>query len=168
MRQQVSHPQVEYAPPALHAPAKSDGVETRVSKEPSTFAETRDAPHLPLLCAPSNNPYRTDLTPSTGASAPSTSDTLLVAESPLSPTLAARRQSPLPFLESETTSGIWTHVPTPLADRPTQYRAMPIINFESMASEADNRGRIGRRRCGRRRASIWRTGENCQYLQPLR
>ncbi|EMS18075.1 uncharacterized protein RHTO_07069 [Rhodotorula toruloides NP11] len=137
MRQQVSHPQVEYAPPALHAPAKSDGVETRVSKEPSTFAETRDAPHLPLLCAPSNNPYRTDLTPSTGASAPSTSDTLLVAESPLSPTLAARRQSPLPFLESETTSGIWTHVPTPLADRPTQYRAMPIINFESMASEAD-------------------------------
>ncbi|GAA6032095.1 hypothetical protein NBRC10512_000404, partial [Rhodotorula toruloides] len=137
MRQQVSHPQVEYAAPALHAPAKSDGVETRVSEEPSPSAEPKDAPHLPSLHAPTNNPYRIDLTPSTGASASSTSNMLLVGDSPLSPTLAARRQSPSPFLEFDTTSGIWSHVPTPLVDRPTQYRTMPIIDFESTPSEAD-------------------------------
>ncbi|GAA6045617.1 hypothetical protein NBRC10513_005035 [Rhodotorula toruloides] len=63
----------------------------------------------------------------------------LVAKSPISPTLAARRQDPpVPsFLKSETTSGIWSHVPTPLADRPAQYRPMPIIDFKSTASDAD-------------------------------
>ncbi|EGU12008.1 Pol-like protein [Rhodotorula toruloides ATCC 204091] len=111
MRQQVSHPQVEYAPPALHAPAKSSGVEARVSEDPSPLAETKDAPFSPSLQAPTNDLYRTDSTPLTGASAPSTSGMNLVGESPLSPTIAARRQDhPTPsYLESEFTSGIWSH-----------------------------------------------------------
>ncbi|KAL7336602.1 hypothetical protein BJY59DRAFT_581454 [Rhodotorula toruloides] len=139
MCQQVSHPQVEYAAPALHAPAKPYGVETRVSEGSSTSAESENAPFSPSLRAPSSKLHRTNATPSTGASAPSTSDMHLVAESPLSPTLAARRQDvPAPsFLESKTTSGIWSHIPTPLADRPTQYRPMPIIDFESTANAAD-------------------------------
>ncbi|BGO91184.1 hypothetical protein NBRC10512v2_003452 [Rhodotorula toruloides] len=139
MRQQVSHPPVEYAAPALHAPAMSDGVETRVSEEHSPSAEPKNAPLSPSLHAPTNNLYRTDLTPSTGASAPSTSDMNIAGESPLSPTLAARRQeTPAPtYPESESTSGIWSHIPTPLADRQTQYRPMPIIEFKSTASETD-------------------------------
>ncbi|GAA6043786.1 hypothetical protein NBRC10512_004513 [Rhodotorula toruloides] len=95
---------------------------------------------------------------SAGASAPSTSDMILVGNSPLSPTLAACRQSlkkdkifPSLFpafasfypgflllpTASETTSGIWSHVPTPLANRPTQYRPMPIVDFEPTTSEAE-------------------------------
>ncbi|BGO91185.1 hypothetical protein NBRC10512v2_003453 [Rhodotorula toruloides] len=117
----------------------SDGVETRVSEEHSPSAEPKNAPLSPSLHAPTNNLYRTDLTPSTGASAPSTSDMNIAGESPLSPTLAARRQeTPAPtYPESESTSGIWSHIPTPLADRQTQYRPMPIIEFKSTASETD-------------------------------
>uniref|UniRef100_A0A0K3CQZ3 BY PROTMAP: gi/342319148/gb/EGU11098.1/ Pol-like protein [Rhodotorula glutinis ATCC 204091] n=1 Tax=Rhodotorula toruloides TaxID=5286 RepID=A0A0K3CQZ3_RHOTO len=121
MRQQVSHLPDEYAAPALHASAKSDGVETRVSEGPSSIAETENAPFSPSFHAPASKLYRTSTTPSTGASALSTSDMVLVGESPLSPTLAARRQEdPAPsFLESETTSGFWSHNPTPLDKRPT-------------------------------------------------
>ncbi|PRQ72333.1 hypothetical protein AAT19DRAFT_9672 [Rhodotorula toruloides] len=139
MRQQVSHLPDEYAAPALHASAKSDGVETRVSEGPSSIAETENAPFSPSFHAPASKLYRTSTTPSTGASALSTSDMVLVGESPLSPTLAARRQEdPAPsFLESETTSGFWSHNPTPLDKRPTQYRPMPIIDFKPSLDEAD-------------------------------
>ncbi|BGO99550.1 hypothetical protein JCM10021v2_003225 [Rhodotorula toruloides] len=101
--------------------------------------QTKDAPFSPSLQAPTNDLYRTDSTPLTGASAPSTSGMNLVGESPLSPTIAARRQDhPTPsYLESEFTSGIWSHVPTPLHERPTQYRPMRIIDFKSTTSEAD-------------------------------
>ncbi|BGP11035.1 hypothetical protein JCM10049v2_006932 [Rhodotorula toruloides] len=136
MRQQVCHPPIAYAAPTLHAPAKSDGVESRVSEDPSPIAEPGNAPLSPSLRAPTDDLYRTDSTPSTGASAPSTSDMVLAGKSPLSPTLAARRQTPASFLESESTSGIWSHIPTPLAHRPTQYCPMPLIDFEP-SSEAD-------------------------------
>ncbi|BGP74074.1 RasGAP protein [Rhodotorula toruloides] len=101
--------------------------------------ETKDTPGSPSLHAPTNDLYRVDSTPSTGASAPSTSDMVLVAESPLSPKLVTRRkEAPSPSsLNSEPTSGFWSHVPTPLSERPTQYRPMPIIDFEPTSSEVD-------------------------------
>ncbi|GAA6058305.1 hypothetical protein NBRC10513_006940 [Rhodotorula toruloides] len=101
--------------------------------------KTKDAPFSPLLRASPNKIYRIDSTPSTGASALSTSDMVLVGESPLSPILATRRQEePAPsFLDSESTSGIWSHIPTPLGDRATQYSKMLIISFEPTLSEAE-------------------------------
>ncbi|EMS22840.1 reverse transcriptase [Rhodotorula toruloides NP11] len=98
-----------------------------------------NAPVSPSRRAQTTTNHHIDATPSTGASAPSTSNMNLADDSPLSPTLAARRQdaSAPPYLESEPTSGIWSHIPSPLADRPTQYRAMPIIEFESTPSEAN-------------------------------
>ncbi|GAA6058148.1 hypothetical protein NBRC10513_004921 [Rhodotorula toruloides] len=100
-----------------------------------------NTPFLPSLRAPSTELYRTKATLSTGASAPSTSDMHLIAESPLSPTIAARHQdAPAPsFPESEPTSGIWLHIPLPCPDplTPTQYAKMPIIEFELTSSEAD-------------------------------
>ncbi|GAA6057998.1 hypothetical protein NBRC10513_007307 [Rhodotorula toruloides] len=90
--------------------------------------------------APSNKLHRIDSTPSTGASAPSTSDMILVGESRLSPTLAARRQQSPPSPSLEPSSPFWTRIPRPrpeLPTPPTQYANMPIIDFESTASEVD-------------------------------
>ncbi|BGP32996.1 hypothetical protein JCM10296v2_004785 [Rhodotorula toruloides] len=79
---------------AVSAGAKgqqSDGIEARVSEDSSFSPDSRNAPASPALRAsPITN--HLDATPSTGASAPSTSDLVLVVESPLSSTLAARRQ----------------------------------------------------------------------------
>uniref|UniRef100_A0A0K3CPZ3 BY PROTMAP: gi/342318905/gb/EGU10861.1/ Pol-like protein [Rhodotorula glutinis ATCC 204091] n=2 Tax=Rhodotorula toruloides TaxID=5286 RepID=A0A0K3CPZ3_RHOTO len=93
-------------------------LKARVSEDSSCSAETKDTPGSPSLHAPTNDLYRVDSTPSTGASAPSTSDMVLVAESPLSPKLVTRRkEAPSPSsLNSEPTSGFWSHVAVELGD----------------------------------------------------
>ncbi|GAA6058008.1 hypothetical protein NBRC10513_007311 [Rhodotorula toruloides] len=130
--QQVSPPPSEYAAPTLHAPAKSSGVEARVSEDTPSPAEMEDAPASPSLHAPPSNIHHINTTPSTGASAPSTSDMHISTASPSSPTLATRHHQQAPPTPSfESSSPFWTHVPTPQPDPPlpTAYAQMPEIEF---------------------------------------
>ncbi|PRQ75698.1 hypothetical protein AAT19DRAFT_13755 [Rhodotorula toruloides] len=121
-------------------------------------SQTELKPASPLLCAPSNNLYRTGLTPSTGASALSTSDMILMGESPLSPTLAARRQQLPPSTALEPSSPIMTRVPmTPLEDAGDQFRAFVVGGQPIVGGRDVNEGDQWRgegRGCGGRREGV--------------